>query len=247
MTLRRALARGLGYPLVAVAAVAVLPITVAVAVATNYRGTAERLGGVPGVRADGGVSSGLVVGVVLVTLAAAIGIVGVLAMGGSPGGLLDWGDGTSPAAPDATPTPNATEMPTVTPTETSDLTPREQRALFCSTYVRVLENESNISVTYSQIVDDGCQIKYVEQPPVNRSQVSKNVGLVSRAYTEGIRQLNGTKPERLEVMVADTSGSVRFTYYIRTSWSQKNIEGELSDRETVEKIRGTIELNETNN
>jgi len=60
MTLLRILKLGLGYPLVATVLLVFLPISLPMAIGRNYRNLANRLAGLPGIRAGGGSQSALV-------------------------------------------------------------------------------------------------------------------------------------------------------------------------------------------
>ncbi len=98
-------------------ALLLFPVTVPIATATNYRGIADRLASLPGIRRGGGMLAGAAVLVYLVTAGALIGGTAALVLGDGSG-LPKSGINDSNAA-----TPTYEGTPTPAPTATSDINP----------------------------------------------------------------------------------------------------------------------------
>jgi len=188
------------------------PIIVGVAVARNYRGSAEKLQSIPGVSADGGFTSGLVVfAIAFVALSVVIAAVPAeeessAAAAGSPG------DGEAPAATDTpTPTPTAapatdtpapTPEPTATPIPTPDPTPTPEPAPEETREVRVIySGEWSGAISYTH--DGSSNSRSVDGSGTTRLDVPDGSTIVSANA-----QKQDDSSQELTVQIIDETGVV---------------------------------------
>lgn len=105
-----------------VVVVLLLPLTLPVLVATNYRGLADRLADFPGIRRGGGASAGVAVLAYIVVTVGLVGGTATLALDDGESGPVSTTNGTVEEAATADETPTST--PTATPRNGSTETPR---------------------------------------------------------------------------------------------------------------------------
>lgn len=240
MSLTKAVARGVGYPLLVVLGVLLLPVTLGVAVATNYRGTAERFSGIPGVSADGSVLSGSLLGLVALALVASV-VAGavVVTSGGIPGGDVVGGDPTPTDSP-VSPTETPTATPSATPTAESNVDQTTFR--FCNSFEDALRDSTDLGIR--EVTTDGtnCQLEYVQNPRLSEEQISRNISAISGVYLSAVNHTEGGHPDRLEVDVVDNSNRVFIEYYIKTIWARMELNGEISTTEYANKTHETTDI-----
>lgn len=105
-------------------ALLLFPVTVPIATATNYRGIADRLASLPGIRRGGGMLAGVAVLLYLVATGALVGGTAALVLGDGAGLAASDANDSNPATPphEGTTTPAPTVRPDANPAPTPETT-----------------------------------------------------------------------------------------------------------------------------
>ena len=250
--------------LTAVAGVLLFPVVAPYVMWTNARAYADRYAWVPGIRAGGGVVSGVATLGYVAVLVVVLGGASIAATGGD---VPIGGSSIGPAqqTPTATPTPTpqptpATTIPDETPEPTPTPNPRvEKYETFMYQYATDLQELDNITIR-DWSVDAQNETAYVtyEMPdPRSDKAVGNERENVTLGYSATVElyhkdneewdSVDGTYiPETIYVRAVTAEGVHYETGTLEYEWAREEMNGEISLVEFVLNYYGSLEYGPAN-
>lgn len=233
----RNIAVGVGYLLAVPIAIALLPLLVLGAVATNYRGIARRLSQLPGIAHGGGAKAGVVAGAYALVLWAVVLSVVV------SGGIVDAGpgaagseSGSAPDSPNETAGDEAAAADDVSSDE-ENLSDGEIVVLFETTVERA-------GIDLASVEQDGDVLRVeFHQTATTEAEFFEQAGYLSGAYVGAVGEGLGT--DRMEATVLNRSDdSPELSWRVESEWAQEYHDDESTIDDVIQRSLATLE--ETN-
>lgn len=213
----RNVAVSVGYVVLFLLVLALLPVFAAWAVASNYRESAAHLSGLPGVDADGGLQAGLLAGAYVFVVWGVALSVGGLAAGydrAGAGGADSPADGESSLADD------------------------EQVLLF-----QTVVQQRDVDLRSIELSDDVLVVEY-SITGATEEDVTEDVAILTGSYIDRVD--HGLETERMDVTVVDPDdGTERANWRVEADWAEAYLAGEQTEEAVLERVYETFELTTT--